>query len=937
MAVFTENPSWSRARTALLALLACALLALVAAPSADAAFGFKAKFGKNSGTGLLGVGDGGLINPIAAATGPSGNIYVLEAADCSVRIYSSSGGFIRRWGGPCAYPFGPPPEAMYQPVAIDVDMNGDVYVLDSYLQHVNIYDGFGNLIRTITGSGATSIGTPGGIAVTPLTATPFVYVSSGDRLQKFDKLGNFIWSRGRDVLATDGDTGSELCTDAADCKSAVTGTGDGEFNFVRGLEIDPTGTNLWIVDRGNQRVQKLLASDGSYVSKFDSTYPDQIARITSSGDLFIASQILRQVNRTDASGNVLSTLSSGTDTAADGEVSAPGQLTEMAGGVAIPDTTYHRVQIFGPTGAYYSKFGKNGGGVQSGTGNGQFNMPADMVQGSGGGIWVTDMQNNRLQAFVNSGGNWIYDATVGAIGTKGLEFSGPNGITKDAAGNIWVADSSNQRIQELNSSGDFIRAFGYNVNNGGALEICTVKAACKAGTAGSATDHFNYPTDVVVNDTSNTLYVAEQNNSRVQKFNATTLASTGIIAPTAPTSAQISQPQSIALDSAGSLYVASPSYNRVAKFDSSDTFVRNFQGDVLSPPYGSTNGIPYGVAVAPNGDVHIAQRDRDNVIVYDSAGNLLRHYGTLGSNDGELYNPRGIVAGNTAGDIFIADQDNHRIQQFGDGVTLGTPSISIALPVAATTFYTATAQLHYVATDSYGGAPACYPGDYTDVPLTVGPNTITVKCNDATGVQFTGNVSVTRVNDTTAPDVTISNPVDGSITGTPSATLNFTTSDDSGVTPTCDRNDGDVVALTAGPNTIVVSCSDGHGNTGVGSTTVTYTPPTVTPPPPAKTPTATLKLPKKVKFKGKIGAQVSCDMACQLQLAVSVKIGKKTYKATATGSLATAGSATLTAKFKKRDAKAIKAALADGKKLTAKLTLSYGAKTGKSGSVKMSK
>lgn len=88
--------------------------------------------------------------------------------------------------------------------------------------------------------------------------------------------------------------------------------------------------------------------------------------------------------------------------------------------------------------------------------------------------------------------------------------------------------------------------------------------------------------------------------------------------------------------------------------------------------------------------------------------------------------------------------------------------------------------------------------------------------------------------DTTNPEVTISSPVDG---GPPytvnSATLTYSATDDSGDVPTCvqlvgtTEFTGPTVALAEGSNTITVNCTDGAGNTGSDSVTVTYTPPPV--------------------------------------------------------------------------------------------------------------
>src|SRR5690349_19982525 len=70
------------------------------------------------------------------------------------------------------------------------------------------------------------------------------------------------------------------------------------------------------------------------------------------------------------------------------------------------------------------------------------------------------------------------------------------------------------------ASGAWERAFGEDVVSGGGTgaEICTVAANCQAGSTASAVGgEVNHPHGVAVDDSGN-VYVADQNNSRVEKF-----------------------------------------------------------------------------------------------------------------------------------------------------------------------------------------------------------------------------------------------------------------------------------------------------------------------------------------------------------------------------------------------------------------------------------
>jgi DNA-binding beta-propeller fold protein YncE len=65
----------------------------------------------------------------------------------------------------------------------------------------------------------------------------------------------------------------------------------------------------------------------------------------------------------------------------------------------------------------------------AGSGNGQFNAPRDVAVDSGGNIWVTDSNNNRVQIFNSSG---VWQKKVGTAGSDNGQFNAPIGISVSA-------------------------------------------------------------------------------------------------------------------------------------------------------------------------------------------------------------------------------------------------------------------------------------------------------------------------------------------------------------------------------------------------------------------------------------------------------------------------------------------------------------------------
>src|SRR5436309_631518 len=88
---------------------------------------------------------------------------------------------------------------------------------------------------------------------------------------------------------------------------------------------------------------------------------------------------------------------------------------------------------------------------------------------------------------------------------------------------------------------------------------------------------------------------------------------------------------------------------------------------------GSGNGqfnYPYGVATDAAGNVYVADNGNHRIQKFTDAGTYLTQWGSLGSGDGQFYAPWG-VATNAAGDVYVADRGNACIQKFtGTGTYL---------------------------------------------------------------------------------------------------------------------------------------------------------------------------------------------------------------------------------------------------------------------------
>ncbi|MFC2020084.1 6-bladed beta-propeller [Chloroflexota bacterium] len=69
------------------------------------------------------------------------------------------------------------------------------------------------------------------------------------------------------------------------------------------------------------------------------------------------------------------------------------------------------------------------------------------------------------------------------------------------------------------------------------------------------------------------------------------------------------------------------------------------------------------MAVDAAGNVYVADYDNHRIQKFDSDGNFITKWGEQGSGDGQFYNPA-RVAIDTSGNVYVADRGNFRIQKF---------------------------------------------------------------------------------------------------------------------------------------------------------------------------------------------------------------------------------------------------------------------------------
>ena len=285
------------------------------------------------------------------------------------------------------------------------------------------------------------------------------------------------------------------------------------------VAVDGSG-NVYIADRGNNRIRKVDASTGN-ISTFAAGLgqPYGVA-VDRAGNVYIAEQSNDRILKVDASTGTTTTFAGGGSSLGDGGPATAAQL----------------------------------------------NFPVGMTADGAGNIYIADVLNDRIRKVDTAG----EITTVAGTGTSGNSGDGgpataarlnlPYDVAVDGAGNLYIAEQGNRRVRKVDTAG-MITAFAGTGANG------------SSGDGGPATEaQLREPLGVAVDGAGN-VYIADQPGRRVRKVDTagviTTFAGTGVPGDSGdggpPEEAQFRQPTDVAVDSAGNVYIVDQTADRVRK------------------------------------------------------------------------------------------------------------------------------------------------------------------------------------------------------------------------------------------------------------------------------------------------------------------------------------------------------------------------------------
>ena len=304
----------------------------------------------------------------------------------------------------------------------------------------------------------------------------------------------------------------------------------------------------------------------------------------------------------------------------------------------------------------------------------QLSGPTGLAVDAAGNLYVADANNFRIR--VVSGGiitTIAGDGAEGYSGDKGpaaaAQFNGLGDLALDSSGNLYIADFYNQVVRMV-SSGVVTTVAGNGTygNGGDNLPATSVPLAGPAG---------------IALDSAGNLYIAEAYDNKVRMVSGgviTTVAGTGAAGFSGDKKsailATLQQPSDVAVDSAGNLYIADWGNYRIRMVSNgvittvAGSGSKTFNGDYVAATSAALSS-PQHVAVDSFGNFYIVDAGRIRKVANGAATTMAGGGSPAGEGgaaaSAQLLSPQGLAV-DAAGNLLISDQGTGRILKVSNGV-----------------------------------------------------------------------------------------------------------------------------------------------------------------------------------------------------------------------------------------------------------------------------
>jgi len=695
--------------------------------------------------GTAGSGTGQFNWPTGVAVDPAGNVFVADLVNNRVLKFNGSGvqqatsetnvGLTLKW-----------------PFSVAIDSGGYVYVADSGNHCIRKFDS--NLVYQSAvgtpgspGAGDGQFRNPYGVAIDKKFNMLYVADTGNSRVQKLTTAGTFVtkWGsqgsgdnnffspygiavsydavNGERIYVADTGKSSIVAygfslTPLASWLTMVTGAGDGLPDETASnpwsITIDSANSTIYVADTQSHgtsyyvkqytnsptdptRVDFTKRSPGSSFRPSADGGPGLGLGIDSANRVYVANSLYNRIDAGDMTtwGTVASGLSSPRGVAVDAaglvyvantsgnavnKYNAGTLAATITGVTGVTDViaatetgfTYPVVYaVFNGTTKSINKYTTTNGTAYTlnrTIGSGTMTTPTGMSMDASGALYVADTGGKAILRFA-SDGTFLGKATTWSAGADTFDapndvcsFFSPSALTTT----LYVADGGTKdRVVKFRASCEFKNRFGNYGNDDG---------------------QFKYPTGIAVSSDGARAYAVDRYNHRIQRFDSSNTKTP----PKGPFTFKqkfgtrgsgtdnLSYPFGIALKTVGAsdiLYITDTGNNRIVMV-MCDTLSGTFS---TATPYGSAGtsdgsfDTPCGITLDAAGNLYVADTFNHRVQVFSTSSNdytitsflatIGKTGGGTGSGNGEFAYPYGVAV-DSAGIIYVADSDNQRIQKF---------------------------------------------------------------------------------------------------------------------------------------------------------------------------------------------------------------------------------------------------------------------------------
>jgi sugar lactone lactonase YvrE len=647
------------------------------------------------------------------AVSPNGDIYIARR-EHNVISRIDKQGRLKNVVGSGAYGFsgdgGPAAQAQLQvPAGLTFDAQGNLYIADRANHRIRKVNKRG-IITTVAGNGTAGFGGDGGPATQASLNLPSgVVVDKQGNLYISDRSNNRVRVvNTQGIIKTFAGTGNDGYH--GDNMPALKATLDKPF----GLALDKN-ENLYIADRGNNRIRKIdssglistVAGDGGFFFIGDNgpAYRASIAgptgvAVDSKDNIYIADRSNNRIRMVDKLGMIRTVMGTGqqeyngdSELGRETNLHLPfGVALDKNGDLLVIDRSHYRIRkltLKGNTvttlaGNGIKKFGGDGGPAQGAN----LEFPQGIDVDSKDNVIFSDKAHYRIRKITPQG----IISTVAGTGIRGNTGDGrpalkasvfPTRLRLNHKGEIFFISPSGfvSLVRKVNAKGIIN---GY-ITTGDADYQKAVLASGSGASTKSGITVISQFSDLAVDKKGN-LYLADRINHQIRKLapngKIKTVAGTGdssYYGDGGPaTQAAFRDPVAITLDKAGNLYVADAANNMIRKISTQgiiSTIAGNGNhkdsgdgGPALQAGLRSIDSLVF----SPSGELHVVETNTHHIRKIKKDGTIVTvagrpgiqgNYGDGGpATKGMLKQPADI-AFDSKGNMYITDMGNNSIRK----------------------------------------------------------------------------------------------------------------------------------------------------------------------------------------------------------------------------------------------------------------------------------